>query len=66
MAFLGIPNTDVKRDRATTKFLVARADALFDIDHRQELVDKSQSEFLGGGRAVVRIAGVGSTAPRSP
>lgn len=61
MVSLGIPDTEVNRERAMTKFLEARADALFDVDHRHDLVDKSQSEFMGSGKAVAPAARVGAT-----
>ncbi|WP_285277760.1 DUF6538 domain-containing protein [Agrobacterium sp. SUL3] len=61
MVSFDIPDTEVNRERAMTKFLEARAEALFDVEHRHELVDKSQSEFMGRGRAVAPVARVGAT-----
>lgn len=66
MVSLGIPDNEVNRERAMTKFLEARADALFDTDHRHELVDKSQSEFMGGSRAVAPTSKIEATDTPSP
>lgn len=46
-----IPDTAINRERAMSKIFEGRAAALLDIDERHELVDKTQSEFTGGGRA---------------
>ncbi len=53
-----IDDTAANRERATSKMFEGRAAALLDIAERHELVDKSLSEFTGGGRAIVPIAGV--------
>lgn len=50
MVSFGIPDDVVNRERAMTKFFEARSDALFDIDHRHELVDRSLSDFFGGSQ----------------
>lgn len=47
-----IDDTAANRERATSKMFEGRAAALLDIAERHELVDKSLSEFTGGGRAV--------------
>ncbi|OLP45912.1 DUF6538 domain-containing protein [Rhizobium oryziradicis] len=47
-----IDDTATNRERATSKMFEGRAAALLDIDERHDLVDKSQSEFTGSGRAV--------------
>jgi integrase len=53
-----IDDTAANRERATSKMFEGRAAALLDIAERHELVDKSLSEFTGGGRAIAPIAGV--------
>jgi Phage integrase family. len=45
-----IPNTAANRERAMSKIFEGRAAALLDIDERHELVDRTLSEFTGGGR----------------
>ncbi len=51
-------DADANRQRAMSKIFEGRAAALLDIEERHELVDKSQSEFTGGGRAVAPTAEV--------
>ncbi|HEX5933554.1 MAG TPA: DUF6538 domain-containing protein [Pseudorhizobium sp.] len=51
-----IDDTAVNRERAMSKIFEGRAAALLDIDERHDLVDRSQSEFTGGGRAVASVA----------
>ena len=51
-----IEDTGPNRERATSKMFEGRAAALLDIDDRHELVDKTQSEFTGGGRAFAPAA----------
>lgn len=46
-----IPDTAVNRERAMSKMFEGRAAALLEIDDRHELVDRTLSEFTGGGRA---------------
>lgn len=46
-----IEDTALNRERAMSKMFEARAAALLDIDERHDLVDRSLSEFTGGGRA---------------
>ena len=53
-----IDDTAANRQRAMSKIFEGRAAALLDIEERHELVDKSQSEFTGGGRAVAPTAEV--------
>lgn len=50
-----IDDTVANRQRAMSKIFEGRAAALLDIEERHELVDKGQSEFTGGGRAVARV-----------
>ncbi|OQP86036.1 integrase [Rhizobium rhizosphaerae] len=47
-----IDDTVANRQRAMSKVFEGRAAALLDITERHELVDKGQSEFTGGGRAL--------------
>ncbi len=69
-----IDDTAANRQRAMSKIFEGRAAALLDIEERHELVDKSQSEFTGGGRAVAPTAEVkaaeastlGSNPPTTP
>ncbi|MGV1916130.1 DUF6538 domain-containing protein [Rhizobium sp. 22-785-1] len=53
-----IDDTVANRQRAMSKIFEGRAAALLDIDERHELVDRSQSEFTGGERAIMPIAEV--------
>ncbi|WP_246723461.1 DUF6538 domain-containing protein [Rhizobium sp. ARZ01] len=46
-----IEDTALNRERAMSKMFEARAAALLDIDERHDLVDRTSSEFTGGGRA---------------
>ncbi|MRG67151.1 integrase [Rhizobium pusense] len=46
-----IEDTALNRERAMSKMFEGRAAALLDIDERHDLVDRSLSEFTGGGRA---------------
>ncbi|OHV85471.1 integrase [Ensifer sp. LCM 4579] len=46
-----IEDTALNRERAMSKMFEGRAAALLDIDERHALVDRSLSEFTGGGRA---------------
>ncbi|MBP1859376.1 site-specific integrase [Rhizobium herbae] len=46
-----VDDTAVNRERAMSKMFEGRAAALLDIDDRHELVDRTSSEFTGGGRA---------------
>ncbi|WP_174371938.1 hypothetical protein [Rhizobium giardinii] len=46
-----IADTAVNRERAMSKMFEGRAAALLDIDDRHDLVDRSLSEFTGGGRS---------------
>lgn len=46
-----IADTAVNRERAMSKMFEGRAAALLDIDDRHDLVDRTLSEFTGGGRA---------------
>lgn len=50
-----IDDTVANRQRAMSKIFEGRAAALLDIEERHELVDKGQSEFTGGGRAVAPV-----------
>lgn len=61
-----IDDTVANRQRAMSKIFEGRAAALLDIDERHELVDKGQSEFTGGGRAIMPIAEVTETEPPTP
>lgn len=54
-----IEDTAINRQRAASKIFEGRAAALLEIDERHELVDKTLSEFTGGGRPA-------SPAPRIP
>lgn len=65
-----IADTAVNRERAMSKMFEGRAAALLDIDDRHDLVDRSLSEFTGGGRtgeplAKVKPAEVEPAAPLS-
>ena len=51
-----IDDTVANRQRAMSKIFEGRAAALLDIDERHELVDRSQSEFTGGERAITPVA----------
>lgn len=53
-----IDDTAANRQRAMSRIFEGRAAALLDIEERHELVDKSQSEFTGGGRALATTAKV--------
>ncbi|MDR9779576.1 DUF6538 domain-containing protein [Rhizobium redzepovicii] len=46
-----IEDTALNRERAMSKMFEGRAAALLDIDERHDLVDRTLSEFTGGGRA---------------
>src|SRR5690606_25427102 len=61
-----IDDTAANRQRAMSKIFEGRAAALLDIEERHELVDKSRSEFTGGGRAVTRNAEVTEAEPPPP
>ncbi|BCH60610.1 hypothetical protein RvVAR0630_32340 [Agrobacterium vitis] len=50
-----IDDTVANRQRAMSKIFEGRAAALLDIDERHELVDRSQSEFTGGERAIMDL-----------
>lgn len=52
-----IADTAVNRERAMSKMFEGRAAALLDIDDRHDLVDRSLSEFTGGGRATKSVVG---------
>ncbi|RDL52786.1 hypothetical protein BLJAPNOD_03950 [Ensifer sp. M14] len=45
-----IEDTALNRERAMSKMFEGRAAALLDIDERHDLVDRTLSEFTGGGR----------------
>lgn len=49
-----IEDTAINRQRAASKIFEGRAAALLEIDERHELVDKTLSEFTGGGRPAQR------------
>lgn len=49
--YFDIADTAVNRQRAMSKMFEGRAAALLDIDERHELVDRTLSEFTGGGSA---------------
>lgn len=53
-----IEDTALNRERAMSKMFEGRAAALLDIDDRHDLVDRSQSEFTGGGRTSGPVADV--------
>ena len=49
-----IEGTALNRQRAASKIFEGRAAALLEIDERHELVDRTLSEFTGGGRPAQR------------
>lgn len=51
-----IEDTGPNRQRAMSKMFEGRAAALLDIEERHDLVDRSQSEFTGGGRPLASVA----------
>lgn len=61
-----IDDTVANRQRAMSKIFEGRAAALLHIEERHELVDKSRSEFTGGGRTVTRNAEVTEAEPPPP
>ena len=66
MSSFEVPDTIVNRERTMSKFFEGRAAALLEIDDRHALVDKSQSEFTGGGRTDEPFVSPVSVPPAAP
>jgi hypothetical protein len=61
-----IPDTTLNHEKAMSRVFEGRAAALLDIDQRHELVDKSLSEFTGGGRTDAQFVATVPITPAEP